>query len=135
VSGPVSHRPRARRVQWQLFDAIIRALRDDLAKRSVPTLVVGILPLSTALEKPGPKETESYRARARILQILGQLNIEALDPWDDFESEIKTKGRDALFQPHGDVHLNANGHRFYAKWLLQRLGPRLGRRRSRAKRP
>jgi len=122
-----SGRPPSERAenQWLLFETVMRALRDDLAQRRVP-LVVSVLPLSVALEKPVPKATESYQARARILEILNRLNIEALDPWDDFEFLVKAKGRDAVFLPQGDVHFNANGHRFYADWLLQRLGPRLG---------
>ena len=113
--------------QWVLLEAIMRALGDDLAQRSVP-LVVSVLPLSVALEKPVPKATETYQAHTRILEILKRVNIEALDPWDEFESLVKREGHDAAFLPQGDVHLNAKGHRFYADWLLQRLGPRLGAR-------
>jgi len=113
--------------QWVLLEAILRALGNDLAQRSVP-LVVSVLPLSVALEKPVPKATETYQAHTRILEILKRVNIEALDPWDEFESLVKREGHDAAFLPQGDVHLNAKGHRFYADWLLQRLGPRLGAR-------
>ena len=111
--------------QWRLFEAVMRALRDELAPRGVP-LVVSILPLDAALDRPTPRATESYQVRGRMLGVLSRLGIEALDPWEDFESLVRQKGRDAVFLPQGDVHLNANGHRFYAAWLRRRLGARLG---------
>lgn len=121
-----SGRPPSERAQeqWKLFEAIMRTLRDELAGEHVP-LVASVLPLSIALERPASRATESYQVRGRMLEILERLHIETLDPWDDIEASVKQHGRDSIFTD-GDVHFNASGHRFYADWLLRRLGERLG---------
>ena len=110
--------------QWTSFEAVMRALRDEMTRQHVP-LVVSVLPLSVALEKPEPKATESYRTRGRILEILHGLDIDAVDPWEELESVVKRDGPAAVFLPEGDVHFGANGHRLYAAWLLPRLRSRL----------
>jgi hypothetical protein len=117
--------PPAGEGQWLMFETIMHSMHDELAQRHVP-LVVSVLPLSSALEKTAPRATESYRVRARILEILERHKIETLDPWDYLESLVKKEGHDAVFLPQGDIHFSSNGHKYYADWLIQKLGPRLG---------
>jgi len=100
------------------LDAILRALRDELAARR-SRLVVSILPLRSALLDPDPRATTAWADHERMRRSAEALGIPVVDSWDLFAGAVQRSGDDAWFVPRqpNDPHLNAAGNRLLADWL------------------
>jgi hypothetical protein len=103
------------------FEQSIAALR-SLAEARGLRFVVLLHPARWALdETAGPSRERTREVNGQIRASLARLRVPVLDPESHF-SELLTDGQlDRLFLPHGDIHLNAQGHEELANWLEPNL--------------
>jgi lysophospholipase L1-like esterase len=107
-------------------EALLKALRDDLAARHIP-LTVAVIPFRGALTSANPRESAEWRIRAHFVAMAQRLGLPVIDAWEEFEQLSAARGSEQLFitPPSWEVHFNAGGHQEYARWLLRKLGPGL----------
>src|SRR5262249_47765011 len=108
------------------LELVLKSMRDDLRARNIP-LVVSVLPFRGAMESAQPRASVEWQTRGRFVEMAQHLNLPVLDPWDDLERVVGEQGSRKIFisPPDWDVHFTPEGHRHYARWLLQKLGPGL----------
>jgi hypothetical protein len=118
-------RPRTEQA-WAHLAIILRAMRDDLARRHIG-FVVSILPHRRALEAAQPDSVEEWRIGQRAATLAKSLSIPVIDPGPRLREIAQQEGSSTLFitPPVQEVHFNPEGHRRYARWLLDTLGPGL----------
>jgi len=110
---------------WAHFEAALRGIRDELARRGTP-LAVTLLPYRRALEAAEPASTPSSEVRRRVREIAGRLGLSVLDAWDLFFEAVRADGAGRWFSDRvpGDVHFSAEGHERFARWLEEQLTSR-----------
>jgi lysophospholipase L1-like esterase len=108
---------------WSHLELALRTVRDDLASRGIP-LTLSVVPSRSGLEAQHPEQSRFWLIRERMIRVAGALGIPVVDPWGFFQDIVAREGGGTVFLP-ADVHFNAEGHRRYARWLLDRLGPGL----------
>lgn len=110
--------------QWRELEHVLQTLDADLRARGIP-LIVSVIPVRTALAKRDPHATEGWRICQRMLEMCRRLGLHTLDPGLAIETWARQDGLDAVFEARNGVHFNAEGHRRYAVWLMEQVGPQL----------
>lgn len=113
-----------------IFLNLIQAM-NDLAKDHGSAFAVALLPMNVMVEKEKFDLSATYGASifpkqfqnaesvyyARLGKLLQGIGIAAID----IEREMKRSTRGPFFPANGEVHFNANGHRFTAEQIFQFL--------------
>lgn len=112
--------------RWRHYEAILRTFRDDLASRGIP-LVLVVMPARPAILQEDPVAGAAMQEiRRQAASVATSLGIPVLDPGDDAANLVLRDGPGALFLGGTDPHFNAQGHRWMATWLAERLPPAAG---------
>jgi hypothetical protein len=118
--------------RFEKIELILAALRDELARKDVPFLLV-VLPFRQTLEASydiAPSGNDPWNgleqgraAHRRVVEIARRLGIDVLDAWDLFHAAIGRDGVEKWFARDypGDAHFSPEGHRMLADWLLPQL--------------
>ncbi len=119
------YRPVQPKESWHR--GILKALRDDLAARGIP-LVVVLAPHRQELQPAGGPDPAAW-ARRSFQEILASLHLPVLDARGRFQQAAREGRLDRMFLPWGprESHLSTEGHRFEAEWLNVALQPFLDR--------
>jgi len=113
-----------------IFLRLIRAMR-DLAQDHGSEFVVALLPMNVMVEKEKFDLSATYGVSALPKQFrnadsvyyarLGKLLEKSGIPAIDIESAMKHSKEGPFFPANGEVHFNANGHRFVAEQVFKFL--------------
>jgi hypothetical protein len=97
--------------------AILRSARDELSARHIPFVVV-ILPFVDVTADPNPSHTRPRE----LIDAARQAGARTLDPSDVILRAV-ADGQQLFLgsRDHPDIHFNARGHTFMAKWLHEHL--------------
>jgi hypothetical protein len=109
-----------RRDNWGHLEQVVRTLRDDLATRKIPLLVV-VMPVRWVLEAKQPEKLEAYQISQRLLALSRGLDIPTLDAAEPFRELVKKNGTEPYFLGRDDVHFSADGHAALAEWLEPKI--------------
>lgn len=118
--------PIAEAEAWEHLEIILRTLQEELRARQVDFRLV-VLPDRTLAESPHPDQEATNRIREQALALAVKLHIPAIDPLPFLRETVAREGSAKIYvtPPAFEIHLNAEGHRRYAHWLLDQLGPAL----------
>ncbi len=118
--------PAQRPAAWEHLELILAALRDDVARHHA-SLVISVLPDRGLLESAHPEAEDHWEIRNRALALTRRLDIPVIDPWDFLRGIVTREGSAAMFvtPPAYEIHFSPEGHRRYARWLREQLGPGL----------
>ncbi len=113
-----------------IFLSLIRAMR-DLARDHGSNFLAALLPMNVMVEKEKFDLSATYGVSALPKQFrnadsvyyarLGMLLQQAGIPAIDIESAMKSSTLGPFFPANGEVHFNANGHRFTADQIFEFL--------------
>lgn len=107
---------------WGHLEAVVRALRDDLATRRIPMIAV-IMPVRMVLESQQPEKLEADAICRRMSEICRGLGVTTYDAADALRERVKRDGSARYFLGRDDIHLTAEGHAVVAEWLDPKLAP------------
>ena len=109
-------------LRWRHLAAVLHGLRRQADGAGVPLGVV-VVPERLELERVAGNEIVAPARRARFVALAREAGLAVLDPSADFVREARERGVLRLFvQGSGrDVHLSAEGHDVYARWLRERI--------------
>lgn len=122
-------------VQWQHYEDALRSLRDALAARRIPLLVV-VLPSKRGLETDPPADSDpahrsgNPREVAHALAALSRgLSIDTIDASSFLRGLVRDGGSDRWFVSD-QIHFSIEAHERFAQWLQPQLEQRLSGQRS-----
>lgn len=106
--------------EWDRVEKLLAAIRDALAAWKIP-LVVVIAPHRPDIEALSRGEAPAEPERNELLQRCRRLGIDVRDPTEAFAAALAGRDPGGAFGHGDDFHLNAEGHRIEAEWLVSEL--------------
>lgn len=116
--------PEGERDPWGHFEAVFRALRDDLKARQVP-LVAVLMPIRGVLEGRLPGGIDAVGINRQLGALARDLGVPVLEAAEAFPASGGADDISRYFLGRDDIHLSAEGHLRLAAWLEPRLAPHL----------
>lgn len=109
--------------RWNRIRDAVETLRDEAARAGVSFVVV-TLPFHSAILGATPAVRAQTRGEyQRFLDLVRAAGVRSLDPLPELEAAVNAQPGARWFLPPSP-HFDVDGHRWYARWLSQRLPAR-----------